>query len=219
MTSILNSMRLDNYILRGYYKVFALVYVIAILIGIITKIPVITVAIVVVISAPFIGTYFSVHEKNNLNKLYGVLPLGRSKVVLGRYSFALIFGIINGIVPGILAYLISLFVKNGMSHLEILAILSASFAYFCLFIAVQFPIYFKFGFAKVYIFSNLPFYLVFLLGAFVLKRTDILKQLGQVVQYFSSHQNMIWVTGLGSGLILLIISCLLSYWIYRNKEL
>jgi len=219
MSNVLKSIRLDNYILKAYYKTFIVVYVIAILIGIISQIPALTVVVVMVITAPFIGTYFSVYEKNNLNKLYGILPIGKYEVVIGRYLYALFFGIINGIVSGILAYIISIFINKGMDHLTFITCLSASFLYFCLFIAVEFPVYFKYAFSKVYIFTSLPFYLVFVVGAFIFKKTDILQHLSQIIQYFTSHQNMIWVTGIGLGLILLIISCPLSYFIYKKNEL
>ncbi|HZK70196.1 MAG TPA: ABC-2 transporter permease [Clostridia bacterium] len=219
MSNVLKSIRLDNYILKAYYKTFIVVYVIAILIGIISQIPALTVVVVMVITAPFIGTYFSVYEKNNLNKLYGILPIGKYEVVIGRYLYALFLGIINGIVSGILAYIISIFINKGMDHLTFITCLSASFLYFCLFIAVEFPVYFKYAFSKVYIFTSLPFYLVFVVGAFIFKKTDILQYLSQIIQYFTSHQNMIWVTGIGLGLILLIISCPLSYFIYKKNEL
>ena len=219
MSNVLKSIRLDNYILKAYYKAFIAVYAIAIIIGIITKIPALTVAIVLVITAPFIGTYFSVYEKNNLSKLYGILPLRKFEVVIGRYLYAFFLCVINGIVSVILAYIISLFLNKRMDYITLITILSASFFYFCLFIAVQFPIYFKYSFSKVYIFSNLPFYLVFVIGAYIFTKTDILKNLNQIIQYFTSHQNMIWVAGLGLGLILLVISCPLSYLIYKKSEL
>ena len=219
MSNVLKSIRLDNYILKAYYKTFIVVYVIAILIGIISQIPALTVVVVMVITAPFIGTYFSVYEKNNLGKLYGILPLGKFEVVIGRYLYALFLSIINGIVSGILAYIISIFINKGMDHLTFITCLSASFLYFCLFIAVEFPVYFKYAFPKVYIFTSLPFYLVFVVGAFIFKKTDILQHLSQIIQYFTSHQNMIWVTGIGLGLILLIISCPLSCLIYKKNEL
>jgi hypothetical protein len=219
MSDVLKSIKLDHYILKAYYKAFMMVYVIAIIIGIITQIPALIVAIVLVITAPFIGVYFSIYEKNNLNKLYGILPLGKFDVVIGRYLYALFFGTINGIVSGILAYIISLFLPKGMDHLTFIICLSVSFLYFCLFIAVHFPIYFKYAFSKVYILTNLPSYLIFVIAAYIFKKTDILTHLSQIIQYFTSHQDMIWLTGIGLGLILLIISCPLSYLIYKNNEL
>lgn len=94
---------------------------------------------------------------------------------------------------------------------------SASFLYFCLFIAVLFPIYFKYPFSKVYILANLLIYLITPIGLYVFKKTDLLKNLNQIIQYFTSNQYMIWITGIGVGLILLVISCSLSYLIYKKR--
>ncbi len=218
MNNILKSIKLDNFILKSHYKALLLLYVIAAMVGIFA-IQALTIAVVVIVTAPFIGTYFSLYEKNNLSKLYGILPLGKFEVVMGKYLFALVFGIVNGIASIILTYIISLFTNKGIDQLTLITFISASFFYFCLFISVLFPIYFKFAFSKVYIFANLPFYLVFVISAYLFKKTDILKQLKPIIQYFISHQNMIWVTGIGLGLILLIISCPLAYLIYKKSEL
>ena len=53
------------------------------------------------------------------------------------------------------------FTNKGMSGVEFLTYLSGGFLYFCLMVAVIFPLYFKFSFSKVYILSNLPFYVLF----------------------------------------------------------
>ena len=219
MLNVLKSVGLDHYIFKSYYKTLIVLYIIAAIIGIISQIPIITVSVVIAISAPFIGTIFSVYEKNNLNKLYGILPIGKHEVVIGRYLYALFFVIINGIVSGVLAYVISLFVNKEMSQLEILTYLSASLLFFILYIAIDFPLFFKFTFSKIYVLTNLPFYLLFVIGFFIVKKTDTLKNLTQIIQYFTDHQNMIWVIGIGLGLILLCISVPLSCAIYKRKEL
>ena len=51
------------------------VYVLAAIIAIVFKVPVVTIPVVVVVAAPFISVYFLVYERNNLSKLYGILPL------------------------------------------------------------------------------------------------------------------------------------------------
>lgn len=219
MSNILKSMKLDAYILKLYYKSFIALYVLASVIGALTKIQVLTIVFIMIVTAPFIGLYFSVYEKNGLSRLYGVLPLGKAEVVMGRYLYALFLGITNGIVSVVLVYIISHFKGGQIDHLTLITAISVSFLYFCFFIAVLFPIYFKFPFSKVYIFANLPIYLIGVSGIFVIKKTDFLKNLGNAIQYFSSNQNMIWVTGFGAGLILLAISCYLSYLTYKKNEL
>jgi hypothetical protein len=212
-------MKLDAYILKPYYKAFIVLYVIASVIGALTKIQVLTIVFIMIITAPFIGLYFSVYEKNGLSRLYGILPLGKTEVVIGRYLYALFLGIANGIVSVVQAYIISYFTGVEIDYLTLITVISVSFLYFCLFVAVLFPIYFRFPFSKVYIFANLPLYLIGVAGIFVIKKTDFLKNLGNTIQYFTSNQNMIWVMGFGAGLILLAISLYLSNLTYKKNEL
>lgn len=220
MANILKSIKLDHAVLKAYYKIFMGVYVLATIIAIVFKAPAVTIPVVMVVAAPFISVYFLVYERNNLSKLYGILPLRRSEVVIGRYTYALLFGILNEVFSGILAYFLSLILNAGISYLEFLIFFSAGFLYVCLYISIQLPLYFRFPFSKVYLFSNLPVYLVAVFLVYLFKRTDFLHQLSQGIQYFSSNQTMIWViTGIGLGLILVLISSSFSRLIYQKNEL
>lgn len=223
MSDILNSMRLDFYIIRANFKMLiAPAYILAIVLGVLTQATYMIVLIVMFISAISSGMFFSVYEKNNLSKLYGFLPLGKSEVVMGRYLYALLFGIINEIVSLTLTYIVSQILNKGIGQLEFSACISGSFLFFCLSVGIQFPIYFKFGFSKAYIFTNLPLYLIFI-SIFIIirtsRKTNILSSLGQVIQYFTSNPAMVWVTGIGLGIILFYLSFLLSSVIYKKSEL
>ncbi len=220
MHPILKSIRLDHDILKVYYRTFLVAaYGLAILIAVLTQKPGLAIVVVMTISAPFVGLYFLLYEKNNLSKLYGILPLGKNEFVISRYLYALAFGIANSVAASILAYIISLTVNSRMSHLQFLTFAFASFTYFCLYIAIQFPIYFEFPYTKVYVFSNLPVYLAAVAAAYLIRKDNLLQQLQQVIQYFTANPNMIWVAGLGLGLLLLLISCPLSFLIHQKSEL
>ena len=220
MTNILKSIKLDHAVLKAYYKIFMGVYVLATIIAFIFKIPAITIPVVMVVAAPFVSVYFFVYERNNLSKMYGILPLRRSEVVIGRYTYVLLFGILNEVFSGILAYLLSTILNVRISYLEFLIFFSAGFLYICLYISIQLPLYFRFQFSKVYIFSNLPVYLVAVFLVYLFKKTGFLHQLSQAIQYSPSSQEIIWATtGLGLGLILVMISCRLSFLINRKSEL
>jgi hypothetical protein len=215
---VFKSIRLDHYIFKQHYSIFLIVYAVSSLIAAVSKTPQIAVAISLVLTAPLIGTYFSIYEKNNLGRLFGVLPLIKRDAVTGRYIFALMIAVTNGIISGVLAYIISFFIHGGIDMLEFLSYLSLAFFYFCLTIAVLFPLYFRFPFSKVYAATNLPFYLLFVLGIYLTKKTDILKNLADVLKYFTSHQYMIWVTGFGSGLLMLIISWFIACRVYKKAD-
>ncbi len=218
MRNILKSIRLDNYILKQYYRTFLFVYAIATVIAAFTKIPALTIGLVVFISAPYQGLYFSVYEKNNLSMLYGILPLRKNEFITGRYLYALAFGVANGIASGILAYIISLLANIQLSQVDFLAFASVAFVLFCLFVAVQFPIYLKFPFSKVYIYSNVPYYLLIPASIYVIRKTTLLAQLPQILQTFTANPNLIWVTGLGLGLLLLLVSYAAAYAMNRPNR-
>lgn len=217
MSNVLKAMRLNHYILKANYKTFLFIYVLAIFMSFFRQ-PALTIVIVMIFSAAFGGTIFSVAEKNNLSKLYGSLPLGKFEVVMGRYLYALLFGIINEIVAGFLAYTTSHIANKSIGQLEFSAYLSMFFLYFCLSIGISFPIYFKFGFSKAYIFTMMPLYVVAIIGIFIGRKVNSLT-IKQIIQYLTSNPAAIWVAGIGSGLILLVISCYLSCLINRKTEL
>ena len=209
MNNILKSIKLDHDITKSRYTMF-IIDIIGVFFAVITKIPIYGALIIMVISTPLAGQYFSVYEKNNLEKLYGILPLRKFEVVTGRYLYALCIIVINGIIAAIVAYSVSIFTNKAMNSLEFLTYLSVGFLYACLMVAVIFPLYFKFSFSKVYVFSNLPFYLTFVILFVLTRKTNVLQQTGPVAQYLSSNLGMIAAIGFGLGLILLALSCLLS---------
>ncbi|KLU63372.1 glucans biosynthesis protein [Peptococcaceae bacterium CEB3] len=210
MSNILKSIKLDHNIMKSRYPMFMIAYILGVFLAVISKTPILGAFVVMVISALLTGQYFSIYEKNSLEKLYGVLPLKASEVVIGRYLYALCIIVINGIIAAIVAYIISFLTHKGMNSDQSLTFLSGGFLYVCLMIAVIFPLYFKFPFSKVYIFSNLPFYLIFPITFALTKKKNVLEQTGPKVQYLASHSNMIVVIGLCLGLILVALSCLLS---------
>ncbi len=209
MSNILRSIRLDHDILKSRYPIFILGYALGVLFGVLSKTPIFGAAITMIMAAPLVGQYFSIYEKNNLEKLYGVLPLRKSEVVIGRYLYALCIVIINGIMGAAIAYFISLVTHNGMNGTESLNFLSIAFFYCSLMIAVIFPLYFRFAFSKVYVFSNLPFYAIIVITLAVTRVGKALTPTGPVVRYLSSNL-MIAGIGFGLGLVLLALSCLLS---------
>ncbi len=220
MANIIKSIKLDHAVLKAYYKIFMMVYVLAAVIAIVFKVPVVTIPVVTVVAAPFISVYFLAYERNNLSKLYGTLPLKRSEVVIGRYAYALLFGMFNEVFSGILASILSQILNVRIGYLEFLTFFSAAFLYVCLYISIQLPLYFHFSFSKVYIFSNLPVYLVAVSLVYLVKKTNFLHQLSQEFQYFSPNQTMIWgIAAIGLGLILVLISSSFSKLIYKKNEL
>jgi surface polysaccharide O-acyltransferase-like enzyme len=217
MRNILKSVKLDHHITKSRYSMFVIGFVLGTFLAVISKTPIFGALVVMVISAPLTGQYFSIYEKNNLEKLYGVLPLKASEVVIGRYLYALCIVVLNGIIAAIIATIISFLTNKGVNITESLTYLSGGFFYACLMVAVIFPLYFKFSFSKVYVFSNLPFYLIFIITFALTRKTNVLAQTGPAAQYLTSHALIIAAIGFSLGLILLALSCLLACALLESK--
>ncbi len=219
VSNVITSMRLDFHIQKaGYKSVFALGYALAILLGVVTKTPYVAVLIAMVISAAFSSFVFLVSERNNLGRLYGILPLKKSELVLGRYLFTLLFGVANAITASLLTYVISLVTGHTVAFLDLSAYVCASFLYFCLFTAIVFPVYFRFGFSKNYLLTNVPLYVLYAAGYGFVRKGN-LKDLYGVMQYFTKNHRMIWLDGVGGGLALLALSYGLSRLTHKRHEL
>lgn len=142
------------------------------------------------------------------------MPLRKSDVVIGRYLYALCIIVINGIIAALVAYIVSLLTNNAISSIEFLIYLSVGFLYACLMTAVIFPLYFKFSFSKVYIFSNLPFYLLFVILIVLTRKTNVLQQAGPAVQNLTSS---LTVAAIGLGLGLFLLSAYFTPGSYERK--
>jgi len=218
VSSVVQSMRLDFHIQKANYKTFfALGYALAIVLGVATRTPYVSVLIAMVVSAAFSGFVFSVIERNNLDRLYGMLPLRKSELVLGRYLYALLFGLANEIAASLLTWVIGLVTGYALVFRDFSAYLCASFLYFSLFTGIVFPVYFRFGFSKNYLLTNVPLYIAYASGyGFVRKASP--EDLRGVIQYFTRNPGMIWLDGIGGGLALLAVSYGLSRLAYRRYE-
>ena len=217
MSNIINSIKLDYYILKSNFKIILIVVFLATFIGIMTSNPPIIMFIISIYSANFMGSIFSICEKNKLNKLYGVLPIKKQQVVIGRYLFTLAFGVLNGVMAVVLTLIVTHFRNINISNIAFISYLSGSVLLFFLFISMQFPLYFRYEYSKITAGAILPPVFLFIIGITLFKKNPEL--FSPIIKYFIQNQNMIWLIGISIGLIILSISCFLSCVIYKNREL
>lgn len=219
MRNVIKAMRLDFYAQRAIYKrVLALAYAVVIVLAFVARTRYFSVFIAMVFSSALSGYVFLVGEKNNLDRLYGILPLSKPELVLGRYLYTLLFGVANALAASLLTYVISAVTGNPLDFLELAVYLSVSFLYFCLFTGIAYPVYFRFGISRNYMLTNLPLYVVFV-AAYGFVRMGRPSGMSAVIRYFAARPGMIWLTGVGGGLALWAVSWCCSRLIYQRREL
>ena len=235
MNRIVNAVKLDFRTGKFYLSMYPILFVVALGIGALVKMPIFTVILTIVLGVFISGGVFAINERNHGEKLYGTLPLRRSDVVLGRYLFGLVIGLGATVVAGLLGWLAATIAGVDMGSLgpnrgtltpgasyDLLifwAAIGAAFLYYCFSTSVAFPIYFRFGFSKTYVLTMLPLYLVALAGLLVTRYFNVTLSMSDTVQFFDAHIWMLPVIGAVGGTILLAVSIGISTGIYARKEI
>lgn len=88
---------------------------------------------------------FSVAEKNDMQRLYGLLPVSVSQLVCGKYLHVFLMGLAALILSGLIQPLILIALGTPVTLQEIAAAAAAGLVLFITYICFQIPGYYKFG--------------------------------------------------------------------------
>lgn len=219
MNRILNAAKLDFFASKSALGMTAILLLIGILIGVLAHGPIYTMLFTMVFAVTSCGSVFPTQERSHSDKLYGILPLKKSEMIIGRYLFALIIGAAYTVISGILGFVLSLILNVAMDSFTFWAALMLAFLYFSFAVSVSYPIYLKFSFAKANIFTMLPLYVLAVILLVLSKKTNFISNLGQVMRFFADNQILIPLCGLLIGLLLLAISALIANLLCKRKEI
>ncbi|ACL74611.1 ABC-2 transporter permease [Ruminiclostridium cellulolyticum] len=181
MTNILKLVKLDFALIKPYIKII-FIALLSPLIVMYTMRDIISGTIFCMcIMAITSGYTFSVVEKNDLNRLYGLLPVGRKDIVSARYLFIALEGLILNFIGVSANAIILTILKVNFTFSDILIGFSVGHVVYYFFTAIQLPLFFKFGGIKGRFFSFLPFLGIFSISE-VAKRmsTDKLAELSSI---------------------------------------
>jgi hypothetical protein len=218
MNNIFQALKLDYYTVKTLYSRIFMIYLISIFIGISTQ-PIIPIFMIMFFGVSFSGYTFSIIEKNRCEKLYGILPIRRKQIIIGRYLYGFTSGIVNLVISIVLAYIIAMFSQQQMDSFMLFFSITLAFCYYIFAVSITYPIYYKFGFSKSYIFITIPLYLLILLIVFLSDKFNFNETISQLLIYFYDHYILFLFYGLIFGMFMLIISAVISYCIFKNSDL
>lgn len=219
MNRILNAIKLDFFAGKSALRMTAILLLIGIVIGVLAHGPTYTMIFTMVFAVTSCGSIFPIHERSHSDKLYGILPLKKSEMIVGRYLYALIIGAVYVVFAGILGFVMSRIINVSLDSFTFWATLMLAYIYFSFAVGVSYPIYLKFSFAKAYVFTMFPMYVIAVLILFLTKKTNFISNLGQVMRFFTDNQVLIPIFGFLIGLILLAVSALVANLLYTRKEI
>lgn len=215
-------MILDWNALKCFHLRIFLIPVISLAAGVVT--PLLAVPVSVFMFLFFSVNTFAVEEKGDLNRLYLTLPVKRSSIVAGRYLLSGcmgLFGLAAGIPAAVLADRFSLSHYYGPIGWFLPAV-SVSFLLFSIFNLCMFPVLFRLGYSRgkfwgmfmpLILFSML--YSVWVLIS-SLPGNEYL--LFHILEYASRHMLLVNGGMAVSAALILILSFLLSNWLYAKRE-
>ena len=218
MNRILAATKLDFYTLKTSVRTVAIAFVVPIILSIVEKASTFAPALVLLL-ATFVGsTVFQIYEKNHAEELFGTLPLRKSEMIAGRYLYALLVALIAFVFALIMAVVTTRISGAALDWFSLWASVSIGFLYYCFAVGVAYPLYIKFTFSKVYIFTMLPMYLLGVLGFALMRSSNIMANINSVVTFFQKNQVLLPVCGLLGGIVLLVISALIANAVFTRRE-
>ena len=158
---------------------------------------------------------FSVADKNDMQRLYRILPVSVKALVCGKYLHVFLMGILAVSVSGILQPMILRMLGVNVSGKEIMTAVLAGMVLYITYVCFQIPAYYKFGPIKGRVFMYVPVVGI-LLTMFVVEKADI--RTGVLFRMISENRY------LGPCLLVLYLAAVvcisigISVRISKNKE-
>lgn len=214
--NIKKQIRLDLISMRPYitFKNFAVMTFIAFLYMYIMKSPVITISMAVLFGIIFSSYPFLLGENSGIDGLYRIYGINSRGLVIARYILAyIIFFTVS--IFGIIYYLLIALVKDYQIGTDIFGMIGINFLFFTLMIAFQYPIFFKYGYAKAKTFGFLPIFIIGIIGMLV---ESLIKDFSPVINFVKENQTMILIGLFVLIVFIVIISIKLSLNFYKQRD-
>ena len=215
MSNIWRSVKLDFSLVRPYVKTICFTIALPVAFAAINRSLMTGISFAMCFTAMISRSMFSITEKNDMERLYGILPVRKSELVIGRYVFIIILGIFALLFSLITHPVILSSLGENVSAFDIAV--AAVFGIFLLALYTVFliPGYYKYGSIKGRVFMYIPV-VGFLVTLFWVTKIPI-DNSGWLITVLSSPVMLILLAVL-SVVIMYVISILVSVKIVQGKE-
>ena len=156
MSNIWKSVKLDFSLVRPYVKTICFTMVLPVAVVAINRSLLTGISFAMCFIAMTSGYTFSITEKNDMERLYGILPVHKSELVVGRYVYIIIMGLLALIFSLIAHPVILSSLGETVSAFDIASAAAAGIFLFALYTVFQIPGYYKFGSIKGRVFMYIP---------------------------------------------------------------
>ena len=156
MNNIWKATKLDFSLIRPYVKTICFTMILPVVFAAINHSLLTGISFAMCFIAMTTGYTFSITEKNSMERLYGILPIRKSDMVIGRYIFIIIMGAIALIFSLVAHPIILLILGESVSILDFINAATTGIFLFALYTVFQLPGYYKLGSIKGKVFMYIP---------------------------------------------------------------
>jgi len=219
MPQVLAFIRLQLLACKPYLRSILLVFAFAVIFGVTSREPYSLPALFTIYMILFITYPFAIGEKNNLDILFATLSLNRKQVVSGLYILIAGVELTAALLALLLAQIIALIYQTSFLWSAALFTVACCFLVFSLIVSLQLPFFFKLGYTKAKLIAYLPLMLL-ALPAILLPslKGKVEGLLSDASIWIEANSILSTLAPLAAGLILLLISGVISYRIYQKRD-
>ena len=156
MHNIWKSAKLDFSLVKPYVKTICFTMVLPVVFAAINRSLLTGISFAMCFIAMTTGYTFSITEKNAMERLYGILPIRKSDMVIGRYIFIIIMGLTALVFSLVSHPVILIILGETVSVFDFMSAAATGIFLFTLYTVFQLPGYYKLGSIKGRVFMYIP---------------------------------------------------------------
>lgn len=216
MNNIIKAIKLDFLLGKQYIKYLAYFILLSAFLVISNKVLMVGIlTVMTLIPLKVVSLVFQCEEKSDLNKLYGFLPIEKSKLVIGRYLYMIVTGLVTLIIALIVQSIILTYMGIKLDSTDYIRSFLLGISLYIFNISIQLPAFYKLGSIRGSLFSYTPL-IFFVLTFYVVG--GFKDGGGQTVSIIMENLTLVSVIFLGVSIIFLLASIIISLSIIRGKE-
>ncbi len=216
MSNILKSTKLDIALVKPYFKTICFTLLLPIVFAAINRSLLTGVSFAMCFIAMTTGYTFSITEKNSMDRLFGILPVRKSELVIGRYVFVLAMGLLSLIISLIAQPLVLKVLGETVGVFNIVTAAIAGVFLFVLYTVFQIPGYYKYGSIKGRVFMYIPV-AGFLVTLLLLSKMPAIGN--SIISVVESSPILLVFLAVFAIAVMYAVSIILSIRIMKKKEM
>ena len=216
MSNIWKSAKLDFSLVKPYVKTICFTMILPVVFAAINRSLLTGISFAMCFIAMTTGYTFSITEKNSMERLYGILPIRKSDMVIGRYIFIIIMGLTALIFSLVSHPVILTILGESISIFDYISAAVIGIFLFALYTVFQLPGYYKLGSIKGRVFMYIPV-AGFLITLLLITKSPV----GESMLLFTVINSPILLMLLAVIFVIAmyVVSILVSIKILKNKEM